>query len=104
MDISFFDRLFGIKCPHCKERTDMRRDEYTRGYNNMCEQASGCSGFYCMSCGGITYTLSYEEDRRVTPAWCTVEPDSEKRRWFPDFKYNRSVAHVPTHRSHELQR
>lgn len=96
------DRLFGIKCPHCNKRTDMRQGQYTRGYNEMCQQASGDDGFYCMGCGGITYRISYEESRRITPSWCTVNPDTDRAKWFPDFKFNRDVSKVATHGSHKV--
>lgn len=99
-NVNWVDRLFGIKCPHCERRcTDMRSDQYTRGRNNLCEQTSGEAGFYCMGCQKITFLISYEESRRVTPAWCTVFPDSDWAKWFPDFKHNRDVSKVPTHRS-----
>lgn len=101
-NVSLVDRLFGIKCPHCKQRgwDNMRKNQYIRGYNNMCTQASGDEGFYCMACGGITFLISYEESRRIKPSWCTVNPDSDRAKWFPDFKHNRSVAHIPRHASH----
>ena len=102
-NVDWKDRLFGIKCPHCNKRgTDMRSNTYTRGWNNLCEQASGSDGFFCMGCNGITFLTSYEEARRTTPTWCTVLPDSARCKWFPDFKHNRSVAHVATHHSHTI--
>ncbi len=103
-NVDWKDRLFGIKCPHCKKRgTDMRSNHYTRGYNNLCTQASGDSGFYCMGCQRITFLISYEESRRITPTWCTVNPDTDRAKWFPDFKHNRDVSRIPTHASHTYE-
>ena len=101
-NVDAIDRLFGIKCHHCHKRGGMRRDHYTRGYNNLCTQASGDEGFYCMECGGITFLISYEESRRITPTWCSVQPDTIRAKWFPDFKHNRNMSSIATHGSHAV--
>lgn len=100
-NVGWKERLFGIKCPHCGLRGQMgRSNSYIRGYNNLCTQASGDEGFYCMGCSGITYLTSYEEFRRVLPAWCDAYPDRPTAKWFPDFKHNKDISRIPDHASH----
>ena len=99
-NVGWKDRLFGLKCPHCDKRGGLQRDTYTRGWNEMCTQASGDVGFYCMRCQHITFLTSYEEARRTTPTWCTVSPDTDRRKWFPDFKHNHDTSRIPEHSSH----
>ena len=101
VDVDLTERLFGIKCPHCNKRTDMRRRHYVRGYNEMCEQALGDDGFYCMDCTGITWRISYEDTCRIFPKWCTVSPDSARAKFFPDFKHNLDMTNAETHASHK---
>lgn len=93
--ISLFDRLFGVECPNCQKRSNMREQyNYTRGWNNLCSQACGCNGFYCMECGTVIYTISEEDYRADLPDWCTPSSDTPKARYFPDFKYNRQPRKV----------
>jgi hypothetical protein len=99
LDLSSTERMLGILCPHCNKRGGMRKNQYTRGYNSFCQQASGDDGFYCMECTGITWRKSFEECRRITPAWCTVTPDSQRSKFFPGFKHNIDSSRYHTHSS-----
>lgn len=102
-NVDWKDRLFGVKCPNCSVRGAMHQAEYTRGWNNLCNQASGDTGLRCMSCSTIAFLTSFEESRRLTPAWCTVVPDTKNARWFPDFKHNRDTSHYKTHSSNQAE-
>ena len=97
LKLDWKERLFGIKCPNCKERSRMHSDEYVRGYNNLCSQASGSKGLFCMKCASIIYLIPVEEYRRIMPSWCTVFPDDERARFYPGFKHNRDTSRVSTH-------
>jgi hypothetical protein len=43
---------------------------YTRGYNELCQQACGDTGAYCNNCGHITFVRSLEDFKKSLPNWC----------------------------------
>jgi hypothetical protein len=43
---------------------------YTRGYNELCQQACGDIGAYCNNCGHITFVQSLEDYKKSLPKWC----------------------------------
>lgn len=86
----FYDKVFGIECPHCGERGGMKwmYSTLTRAYNELCTQAAGDAGFICSKCIGITWTHSFEDFKAICPDWVKPYADRAKARYFPDFKYN----------------
>lgn len=43
---------------------------YTRGWNDLCNQAVGDTGAYCNNCGHITFIRSLEDFKKSLPNWC----------------------------------
>lgn len=92
--LSIVDKFFGIKCPHCNKRGGMRYgySTYTRGRCNTRIQAiDGGNAYYCMECSSITWCIPYDvwvSTMVNLPNDFTFYPDSEKAKYFPDFKFN----------------
>ena len=64
-------KLFGIRCSHCRSR-DTHWGYYSRGWNNLCQQAHGSDGHWCGNCYKISFRLSTKEYRHIIPDWCDV--------------------------------
>lgn len=58
-----------IICPKCL-RMQMRRGYYTRGWNNLCDQATGDNGYRCYNCGHMVWDHTLEEYKERLPKWC----------------------------------
>lgn len=43
---------------------------YTRGYNELCQQACGDRGAFCNDCCHITFVQSLEDYKKSLPNWC----------------------------------
>lgn len=61
---------FGTKCSHCGSRRTEYSYKYTRGWNHLCQQACGDSGFYCLNCRKITWDKTLKEYKAILPNWC----------------------------------
>lgn len=59
------------RCKKCNSRK-VTRGYFNRGRNNLCEQATGDSGYYCERCGHIEFDKSEDEYIKVLPYWCSV--------------------------------
>jgi hypothetical protein len=58
-------------CKHCGSwDVDKPHSGYTRGWNNLCEQATGDRGAYCNNCGQINWDQSLEDYKKSLPDWC----------------------------------
>lgn len=66
-------RLFKIfpKCGHCKS-TRIKKGYFSRGWNKLCNQASGDNGYWCNHCFKISWIDSYERAIEKKKEWCTV--------------------------------
>jgi hypothetical protein len=57
------------RCSKCGSK-DRRYGEYTRGWNGLCEQAAGDTGYYCVSCKHIDFrTPDFEAWLNKMPLW-----------------------------------
>ena len=57
------------KCSKCGSK-DRRWGEYTRAYNDLCKQAAGDAGYYCMNCTHIDFhTPDFEVWLARMPRW-----------------------------------
>ena len=64
------DFILGTKCSACGHRGELRSGCYTRAYNELCEQADGEHGFYCMNCRTIHFdTPDFAEWLAKQPEW-----------------------------------
>ena len=74
--INIFERfmrsVFGEKCEHCGSRKTVRSSGYTRGWNNLCDQAIGSPGIFCTNCYHTTFDQPQEEWKKSLPEWCRV--------------------------------
>ena len=43
---------------------------YTRGYNELCQQACGDRGTFCNDCYHVTFVQSLEDYKKSLPNWC----------------------------------
>jgi hypothetical protein len=43
---------------------------YTRGYNELCQEACGDIGAFCNDCCHITFVQSLEDYKKSLPNWC----------------------------------
>lgn len=76
--LSIFRRLrYWFACRRCwkcggKHLTES--SDWTRGYNDLCRQASGSTGKRCFDCGFIHFEKSHAEYAKTLPEW--VRPKS----------------------------
>ena len=57
------------RCPNCGSK-DRRAGEYTRAWNDLCNQAAGEIGDYCMDCQFIEFrTPDFEVWLKKQPRW-----------------------------------
>jgi DNA-directed RNA polymerase subunit RPC12/RpoP len=60
-----------VRCEKCGgKKVGPTLNCYTRGWNDLCNQADGDYGAYCEKCGHITFVKSLEEYKKTIPAWC----------------------------------
>lgn len=71
------DKVFGAKCPACGNRSLQHSYKWIRGWNNLCKQAVGDSGYRCYDCGYIVWDVPYETFRESLPKWCVAYTDSQ---------------------------
>ena len=45
---------------------------YTRGWNNLCQQACADRGAICNKCCHVTFTQSLEDYKKTLPDWCVA--------------------------------
>lgn len=108
--LDLFDRIFGIKCPHCQKRGRLNAGEGEGMRYSYCNYARGEDvegggaipggpGFYCMNCGRLTWCEPFDEWAATLPAWgkWKLYPDNDRAKYFPTFKYNE-----PSKRSKEI--
>ena len=43
---------------------------YSRGWNDLCNQAIGDTGAYCNNCGWVTFVNTLDEYVKKLPKWC----------------------------------
>lgn len=75
--IFFKDLFFPDRCEKCKSTTLHKSSGWTRGWNNLCEQATGDSGTRCFDCGHIKWDQSLEEYKSKLPEWCVAYEDKK---------------------------
>ncbi len=63
------------RCGHCNS-SKIEKGYYVRGYNSLCEQASGDDGYWCNNCWKISWVRSVEEAKAVSVDWCTVNENT----------------------------
>lgn len=68
--IKWWNKTFP-KCVKCGSNDTIRQSNYTRGYNNLCQQAYGDWGRYCCNCHHIEWDTPYDEHIKTLPNWCT---------------------------------
>lgn len=62
--------IFGLPiCKHCNS-LNIQAGYYIRGWNNMCNQACGDNGYFCMKCCKITFVKSLSDYQKTLPEWC----------------------------------
>ena len=61
-----------LRCEKCNSKKVGRTwyYAYTRGWNDLCNQAVGDTGAYCNDCGHITFVRSLEDFKKSLPNWC----------------------------------
>jgi len=60
------------KCSKCGSK-NRRYGEYTRAWNDLCGQAAGDSGYYCMDCNHIDFhTPEFQSWLSQMPIWIVV--------------------------------
>lgn len=59
------------RCGHCDSKK-IDKGYYRRGWNNLCNQASGDNGYWCFNCLRVSWVKTYEEATRDKKEWCTV--------------------------------
>lgn len=64
------DKILGTRCQHCGSRKRTHRYNWNRGYNNLCKQSIGDSGWYCNECGKIEWDRSIKDFESNLPDWC----------------------------------
>lgn len=57
------------RCERCQS-TNLDKGYYNRGWNELCRQACGDTGHYCMNCGKVNFDRPIEEYKKVLPVWC----------------------------------
>ena len=61
-----------VRCMRCTgKNVGNTHGNYSRGYNTLCQQASGDKGAYCNDCGYITFITSFEDYKKTLPSWVT---------------------------------
>lgn len=61
------DMFFCRKCGSF----NLNYGHWTRGWNNLCGQATGANGWRCFDCGKIVWKQTDEEYAESLPEWCT---------------------------------
>jgi len=56
-------------CPKCRSLL-MQRGYYIRGWNDLCDQATGDFGYRCYDCGYIEWNKTCGEYKKELPHWC----------------------------------
>lgn len=71
----FIAKLFKLPiCGKCNS-LKMKPGYYSRGWNNLCEQACGDHGYLCDRCLKITWKQTLEEYKKKLPYWCRAYND-----------------------------
>jgi len=73
---AFLNTCFGEKCAHCGKRSTVRSYEYTRGWNEHCQQAAGDSGIFCYNCTKVTWDTPYKKYVKQLPKWIRPYPNA----------------------------
>lgn len=60
-----------IPCKHCGSKKT-ENGFYTRGWNNLCQQADGDNGAWCPKCCKVTFARSLESYKASLPEWCVA--------------------------------
>ena len=58
------------QCEKCGSWDTEHGCHWTRGRNNLCEQAYGDCGAYCNKCSHVTWDTSLEEHLKTLEPWC----------------------------------
>lgn len=73
------DKKTVIRCGRCNGKKVSTTGSYTRGWNELCNQAAGDRGAYCYSCGYVTFIRSLEDYKASLPPWVRAfEPNINK--------------------------
>lgn len=75
----FIEHIQGERCPECGSSDLTWASNWIRGYNDLCNQATGCCGTRCFDCGLIQWDQDYEEWTSGLPSWITPYPDCGTR-------------------------
>lgn len=70
---------------------------YTRGYNNLCQQACGSLGKRCFDCGFIHFETPYYRYVDHLPHWCKPSPPRPGELFY-DAQRATGVNHYPPKR------
>jgi hypothetical protein len=57
------------RCYHCGSKK-IDRGYYSRGWNNLCNQASGDYGYWCYDCCKVSFIKTLDEYKATLPKWC----------------------------------
>jgi len=66
--------IFKKRCTKCKSK-NLTDGIWRRGWNELCQQATGDSGIRCYDCGHIVWKQNFEEYQKSLPKWCRAYKD-----------------------------
>lgn len=72
---NLLNKILGEACPECGKRHMEHYYAWTRGWNELCSQASGEPGTRCYDCGHIVWDTPYDEYVARLPDWVRPYPD-----------------------------